>query len=63
MFDARHDLDLGSGITLQFVSNQNPWRVAQALEQLTKEPFDGMPVAPALHRNIECMAVLIDGAP
>ena len=63
MLDARHDLDLSSGITLQFVRDQNPWRIAQALEKLAKEPFGCLPVAPALDENVQGMTVLIDSAP
>lgn len=52
MLDARHDLNLGGGITLQLVGNQNPWGITQALEELAKESFRGLPVAPALHKDI-----------
>lgn len=36
-FNARHDLNLGSHITLQLVGNQHPGRIAQALKELAKE--------------------------
>ena len=63
MLDARHDLSLGRRIALQLVRDQNPWRISQALEELTKEPFGCLPIAPTLHQDVECMAVLIDSAP
>jgi len=52
MLDARHDLNLGGGITLELVGNRNPWRIVQAPEKLAKESFHGLPVAPALHEDI-----------
>jgi len=48
---------------LSFVSNQNPWRIAQALEKLAKESVGRLSVALALHEHVQDMAVLIDCVP
>lgn len=63
MLHARHDVNLGSGVALQFVRDQDPWRIPQALEELTEKPFGCLPVAPALHQDVEGMAILIDSSP
>jgi hypothetical protein len=63
MFDARHDLNLSRGIALELVSDKNPKRIPQALEELAKKPFSSLLIAPALHQDVECMAVLIDSTP
>jgi hypothetical protein len=62
MLNARHDQNLGSGITLELVSNQNPWRIAQTLEQLAEESFGRLSTAVPLHEDIQDMSVLIDCA-
>lgn len=53
MLNARHDLNLGSGVALQFVGDQNSRCVAHAIEKLAKEPFGYLPIAPALHQDVE----------
>ncbi len=63
MLDTGHDLHLGGRIAFQFVRDQNPWCITQAREKLTKEPFGGLAVAPALNKNIQRMAILVDSAP
>jgi hypothetical protein len=63
MLDTRHNLSLGSGTTFELVSNQNPWRITQALGTLAKESLGSLPVAPALHEDVQDMTVLVDCAP
>jgi hypothetical protein len=63
MCDTRYNGYPGASVALQFVSDHNPWRVPQALEKLTEESFGCLPVAPALHEDIERMTLLIDSAP
>jgi hypothetical protein len=63
LLDARHDLNFSRGIALQLVSDQNRRHIAHALKELAKEPFGCLSVTPALHQDVECMVVLIDGAP
>lgn len=63
MFDTRHDLHLGRGATLQFVGNEHPRSVTQALEEHAEKAFRRLPVPPTLHENIEHMAILVDCAP
>lgn len=56
-------MDLGSDITLQLVGDQNPWRIAQALEMLAEESLGRLLIAPALHGDIQGVAVLVNCAP
>ena len=63
MLDTRHDLLLRCGVALEFVRNQHPWGVTQALEELAKKAFHRLPVTPALHEDIERMAILVDCTP
>src|SRR5688572_4098518 len=63
MLDAGQDLPLGSPITRQFVCHDHAGHVGEPLEELSKERLRGCLVPPALHGDIEHMAVLIDGLP
>ena len=63
MLDTGHDLLFRCCVALEFVGDQHPWGVTQALEELAKEAFRRLPVASALHEDIEHMAILIDCTP
>ena len=63
VFDTWHNLHPACSVTLQLVSDQDLWRVPQALEMLTEESFRCLPVVPALHEDIEPMTLLVDSAP
>ena len=54
---------LRCGVTLQFVGDQHPWCVTQAHEELAKKAFRRLLVTPALHEDIEHMAILVDCMP
>ena len=59
MLHAGQDLPLGGGIALQFVRYDDPWDVLQAAQQLAEEALRSLGVAPALHEDVEHLAVLI----
>jgi hypothetical protein len=63
MFHARQECALGGSATLQLVRDNDPWSVLAPLEQLAEESLRRLLVPPALHQDIEDMAVLIDGPP
>ena len=63
MLDTGHDALFRCGIALEFVGNQHPWGVTQALEELAKKALRRLPVTPALHKDIEHMAILVDCTP
>ena len=63
MIDTWHDLLFRCSIALEFVGDQPPWGVTQALEELAKKTFCRLPVTPALHKDIEHVAILIDWTP
>jgi hypothetical protein len=52
-------LPLGRAIAFEFVRDEYPWHVGQALEQLPEELFGRALVPPPLHQNIEDIPVLI----
>src|SRR5262245_36606393 len=63
MFHTRQDLALGRAVALQFVRDDHPWHVGQALEQLLEEFLGGVLVPPTLHQYSQNVAVLIHGPP
>ncbi len=63
IFHARHDLLLGSLIAAKLVSDEYTRHILACLEQFAEEFLRGSLVAPALHQDIEHIAVLIDGPP
>jgi hypothetical protein len=63
MFHAWQELPLGGSITLQLVRDDDLWSVLAPLEQLAEEFLCGLLVPPALHQDIEDLAVLIDSPP
>ena len=63
MLDARHDFLLCRRVAPQFVRNDDPRDVAQALEQVAKEFLGGTLISPWLHQDVEHFPVLINRAP
>ena len=63
MFHAGQHLSLGGFIAFQLIGNDHPRHVRQPFEELAEEALRGLLGAPALHQDIEDMAILIDGAP
>src|SRR3954462_7981135 len=59
----RQDLAFRRGGALELVGDDHPRRILQALQQLAKEALGGFGIAPALHQDIEHLAVLIDRTP
>ena len=63
MFHPRKDFALGGAVARQFVGDEYPWHVHQALEELTEE-FLRRPLIPAaLHQDIKYVPILIYGTP
>ena len=63
MFDAWEELPLRGSITLQLVRDDDAWSVLAPLEELAEESLRSLLVAPALHQDIEDLAILIDHPP
>jgi hypothetical protein len=63
MLDPGHDLPLRRGVALQLVGDEHTRCSTLVLEELAKQAFGGLLVAPALDENIENEAVLVDGTP
>src|SRR3954453_23061140 len=63
VLDARHDLPLGGSRAFQLVGDQHTRRPALLLPQLAQQALGGLLVAPALDKNIENVAFLVDRAP
>jgi hypothetical protein len=63
MFHVWENLPLGSPITFQLISDNDPWSIPAALEQLAEEFLRRLLVSPALHQDIEHAPILIDRPP
>src|SRR5258707_14798110 len=63
MLDPGHDLPLGRGVALQLVRDEHTRGSTLLLEELAEQALGGLLVAPALDKNIENEAVLVDGTP
>ena len=63
VFDPGQDLAFGRAVAAELVRHDHPWDVLQTAQQLAEEPPRRSGIAPALHENVEHMAVLIHGAP
>ena len=63
VFDASHDLFLGSGITRKLISNDHARHILEPFEQFPKEFFSSVLAAATLHQNIENVAILINRSP
>src|SRR5919108_1702667 len=60
---ARQELSLGGFITLQLIRDDDLWSVLASFEEITEKLLRRLLVTPALHQDIENVAVLIDGPP
>src|SRR6266446_2839118 len=63
VFHPRQDLALRCPVALELLRDDLPWHVLQPLEQLAKELLRRVPVAAALHQNVEDVVVLVNRAP
>src|SRR6478736_10324927 len=63
MLDPGHDLPLGRGVAPQLVGDEHTRGSSLLLEELAEQALSGLLVAPALDKNIENKAVLVDGTP
>src|SRR4051794_2932207 len=63
MFHMWQDLAFRRRVALELVGDDHPRRILQALQQLAEEALGGFGIAPALHQNIEHVAVLVNGTP
>ena len=61
--DGRHDRPLRCSVTPQFVGDQPPGLASLTFQQLTEKAFSRMPIATRLDKDVDHVAVLIDGAP
>jgi len=59
VFDAREDLSLRRAVAFQPIGDDDPWHVPAALEELAEERLGSVLIPPALHENIQDVAVLI----
>ncbi len=63
MLDTGQELPLGRPIARQFVGDNDPRDVPQALEEFPKELLRSHLIPPALYEDVEHMAVLVDRPP
>jgi hypothetical protein len=63
VFHTWENLPLGCAIAFQLIREDHPGDVLQALEQLAKEFLRRLLVPPALHQDVEHVALLIHGPP
>ncbi len=63
MFNAREDFTLGSPIGSKFIRHDDPWHIAQALQQLAKEALCGLLVTAALDQNVQHVPMLLNSPP
>lgn len=63
VFDAGQDLALGRAVAAQLVRHNYTWHVLQVAQQLAGEPLGSPGTAPALHEDVEHVAMLIDCTP
>src|SRR5258708_25755907 len=63
MLHSRQDLAFGCSIALQLIGDDHAWNVLELFEQLAKKPLRRLLIAPALHQDIEHVAILIHSPP
>ena len=63
VLDAGHDLTLGRSIAAQLVGDQHARRSPLLLPELAEQALGGLLVSPALDKDIENKALLVDRAP
>jgi hypothetical protein len=62
MLHRRQDLGL-CGVAAQLVGDNHPWNVLKHLQQFAEELLRSQFVTPRLDKNVEHLAVLVDGPP
>jgi hypothetical protein len=50
-------------VAVDFVGDQSSGDTALAFQQLAEEADGGSPIAPGLHEDVDCVAVLVYGTP
>jgi hypothetical protein len=63
MFHVQSQVTVCRSVAPELVGDQNARCASLLAEQLSHEPFGRMPVAPALHQNVEHRTVLVHRAP
>src|SRR5438132_10677765 len=63
VFDPRQDLPLRRPVALQLIRDDDPWHVLEPLQKLAEKLLRRVLIAPALHKDIEHIIVLIHRAP
>ena len=63
MLDIGQQVALRDPIAPEFVGDDHPRRILQALQQTLEEPLGGFRIPPVLHKDIENHAALIHGTP
>ncbi len=63
MFHTPENLPLRSAVASEFIRDDHPRHVRQARKELAEKLLRGPLVPPALHRDVEHMAILIHGTP
>ncbi len=59
MLHSRQALSFGGPIAFEFISDDHPWNVLTALEELAEELLGGLLVPSSLHQDVEHHTVLI----
>ena len=63
MLDAGQHLALGGAVALELVSDDDPWDVLTAFEQLAEELLGRLLIPPALDEDVEDIPLLIHSPP
>src|ERR671924_1644815 len=63
VFHPWQHLAFSGTVAFELIRDDDAWHTPQALEQLAKELFLGLRIAPTLHQDIQDIVVLIDGPP
>ena len=58
-----HHETVGRRVTAKLVRDQTPWRTALPFQQFPEEAFGRAPIAPGLAKDVDHVAVLVDGPP
>ena len=61
--DGRHHGAAGGWVAEQLVGDQSSGDTARAFQQLAEEAEGRPPMAPGLHEDVDCVAVLVYGTP
>ena len=63
MLHTRQDVTFRDTIASEFIRNDHSRDVLQPFDEFPKEAFGGFFISPALHQDVEYVAILIHGAP